>query len=260
VTPTYEIQSILASVVLPVYAEPITWVPWNKGCHQGVFYDGGVRLGIPLQTAVARGADRALVISMSNGLPDASVVGTPGNKDILSALNRSLDLFSYQSLIGEVGGAEVEARMHRTVEQDLCGYVSDATTPTELTAWGCETSATSAMANQWQSSWIFMPDELSRLVEYDFEPGPMQTLFIAGIQQLQPEVGPVVKVKDVCTQVMDYLGIPKAYGLQQCSKSMADVMKEIGPLEDAATCKKKQQSDYTCDKAPAPPKMPTACK
>jgi predicted acylesterase/phospholipase RssA len=237
-TPEYEAQSILASIVLPVYAEPTTWVPSPNGCRKGAFYDGGVRMGIALKTAVTRGADRAFVISNDNGVPDLSTVGSPGNVDMGTTLFRSLDLFTYQTLLGQVEGAEYEARFRRMLEQDLCAHLSGKTSPEDLTAFGCATSDASAVVTEWKSTWVFIPNELATLVEYDFEPGPMQNLFQGAVRVIQPAADPKggpLRAKPACIALMDYLGIPPEYGKRKCEEPADAVLAQI-QMPNAKTC------------------------
>src|SRR5262249_5254990 len=71
-----ETQAILASIVEPVLAEPVPWVPSARGAVRGTFIDGGIRSGLPLLQAVQRGAERALIVSTS-GIDPGSAANQP---------------------------------------------------------------------------------------------------------------------------------------------------------------------------------------
>lgn len=106
-------QAIMASIVEPVLAEPISRV----GALRGVLLDGGVRSGLPIRAPLERGATRALVFvnapmeprPLSEAPPHALAIG-----------ERTLDLFSHQPIVGELHEAEFELATRRALEYELC--------------------------------------------------------------------------------------------------------------------------------------------
>jgi len=105
-------QALEASIVEPFIAQPVRQV----GSLTGLFIDGGVRSGLPLVTALNRGADRAIVFANTTlaGVPVDSFDNTIG------VGIRALDLFALQPIFGELATAERERVLRRQGEKERC--------------------------------------------------------------------------------------------------------------------------------------------
>jgi predicted acylesterase/phospholipase RssA len=106
-------QAILSSIVEPGMSEPI----YHVGPRSGFFIDGGIRSGLPMLGPLRGGAERvvAFVNEESDMIPFAKPPGTA-----LSALFRSIDLMTFQPIIGELNQGEYEVAVRRTAEYERC--------------------------------------------------------------------------------------------------------------------------------------------
>jgi predicted acylesterase/phospholipase RssA len=110
------INAVMASIVEPVMADPVDWVPGRGSATAGTFIDGGIRSGLPVMQAMQRGAERVLIFSNSGIEPDR--MANPPNA--LKVFLRSLDLLVAQPRIGEVQQAEYGAVARRFAEYNIC--------------------------------------------------------------------------------------------------------------------------------------------
>ncbi len=171
-------QALEASIVEPLAAEPVSAI----GGRKGTWIDGGVRSGLPLMTPLRRGADRAVVFVNS---PFESVP-KPRMKNAGEIIFRSIDLFSFQPLLGELAQAEQEKVLKRQGEKERCldrlGFdtASDAAAierrcsgergPRLLTAVRVRPSGAPVtqpgtpvldrLASPYLGTWLFVPTEL----------------------------------------------------------------------------------------------------
>jgi predicted acylesterase/phospholipase RssA len=110
------INAVMASIVEPVMADPVDWVPGRGSATGGTFIDGGIRSGLPVMQAMQRGAERVLIFSNSGIEPDR--MANPPNA--LKVFLRSLDLMVAQPRVGEVQQAEYGAIARRFAEYNIC--------------------------------------------------------------------------------------------------------------------------------------------
>ncbi|QSQ19961.1 patatin-like phospholipase family protein [Pyxidicoccus parkwayensis] len=252
------INAVVASIVEPVLAEPIPWVPSNAGRLQGTFLDGGVRSGLPLLQAVQRGAERVLVIS-TGGLQAENAHPPP---HAVSTLMRTIDLFVTQPRVGEVQQGELAAVGRRFAEFNVCeerladvrntgnvgpfcrrtgpGFV-----PKEPVALQAATSMWlgaarfEQVASSWRSAWMFRPEStLQTASGYSFSPAVMRPLFEDGVKTFQQR----------CTEVLRLFDIRGDIAKRECEKSgdaaVAEAEKQFHPV---GMCTDKKPEQRKCD-------------
>lgn len=95
-------EAVIASVVEPAMSRPVGSV--NR--RPGFYIDGGVRSGLPLLAPLRRGAERAVVFVNA---PIEPAPRGSGPNNAVDALFRSLDLFTHQTIVGELHDAENRA-------------------------------------------------------------------------------------------------------------------------------------------------------
>jgi predicted acylesterase/phospholipase RssA len=215
------IQSIMASIVEPVLAEPVDWVPSKAGQTKGTFVDGGVRSGLPLLQAMQRGAERVLLISTGN--LDAEPKVPP--EHAFSILMRTLDLFVAQPRVGEVQQAEMAAIARRYAEFNVCqdrlvGIPNDVVSdfcrrrgagferPPEQIPGEVKPQAQSNMwigparfdevASSWRTSWMYRTEEkLETASGYAFSPAVMRPLFLHGVRHFHGRCPEMLRLFDI---------------------------------------------------------------
>lgn len=230
------INAVVASIVEPVLAEPVPWIPSSSGRYQGTFLDGGVRSGLPLLQAVQRGAERVLVIS-TGGLDPTPV---PPPEHAVGMLLRTIDLFVAQPRVGEVQQAELAAVGRRFAEYNVCALrlanVADPTAvptycrrtgtgfvPTEARSLQAATSMWMGparfeqVASSWRSSWMFRPEsELATASGYAFSPQVMRPLFKDGVKTFQQR----------CAEVLRLFEIRGTLAEAECARPVDEVVAE----------------------------------
>ena len=188
-------DALEASIVEPLLAEPMASVSGKKG----TWIDGGLRSGLPLSTALRRGADRAVMFVNTamewipqTRQPNAMAVGF-----------RALDLFSLPPVQGELAFAEQERVLRGAGEKERClaRYNFDtagaAAVNIERRCSGLPPLATAPMAysfapvsqpgtpaldrlpDTYRGAWIFMPIEVPEALQQvarlpDEAPTPVQ--------------------------------------------------------------------------------------
>jgi len=256
----HRIDSVMASIVEPVLAEPISEVSHNGGRLRGTFLDGGVRSGLPLLEAVRRGAERVLVINTSGIEPGRQ--GPP--KNAFKILMRTIDLLSGQPRPGEVQQGELAAVERRWIEYNVCTerllQVPGVSRP-DVTSFcerregfypppqGLEAAPPSFMgpaffqqvASSWRTSWLFRPEvDLPGAEGYAFDPQIMRPLFELGATTFQHR----------CNEILDVLGIWGSVAHSACLLSDEDVVKKARdaytPLERCGTGEQVQEL-RTCE-------------
>jgi predicted acylesterase/phospholipase RssA len=110
------INAVMASIVAPVLADPVDWVPGRGRRIKGTFLDGGVRSGLPLLQALQRGAERVVVFSNAGMEPDRMA----GPEHAFGILQRTLDLLSLQPRVSELQQGEFGAVSRRFAEYNVC--------------------------------------------------------------------------------------------------------------------------------------------
>ncbi len=215
------IQSIMASIVEPVLAEPVDWVPSKSGLTKGTFVDGGVRSGLPLLQVMQRGAERVLLISTGN----LDAEPKPAPEHAFSILMRTLDLFVAQPRIGEVQQAEMAAIARRYAEFNVCqdrlvGIPNDVVSdfcrrrgpgfeqPEQPRPGEVMSQAQSNMwigparfdevASSWRSSWMYRTEEkLETASGYAFTPVVMRPLFLHGVRNFHRRCPEMLRLFDI---------------------------------------------------------------
>jgi predicted acylesterase/phospholipase RssA len=215
------IQSIMASIVEPVLAEPVDWVPSKAGQTKGTFVDGGVRSGLPLLQAMQRGAERVLLISTGN----LDAEPKPPPEHAFSILMRTLDLFVAQPRVGEVQQAEMAAVSRRYAEFNVCQdrlvgvpneVVSDFCRrrgpgfeqPEQPRPGEVRPQAQSNMwigparfdevASSWRTSWMYRTEEkLETASGYAFTPVVMRPLFLHGVRNFHRRCPEMLRLFDI---------------------------------------------------------------
>ncbi|HXX67846.1 MAG TPA: patatin-like phospholipase family protein [Polyangiaceae bacterium] len=112
-------QAVLSSIPEPGMAEPM----YHVGKNQGFFIDGGIRSGLPVLPPILGGAEHmvAFVNQRSDMFP---LKDYPPNA--LASLFRSIDLFTFQPIVGELSQGEFELATRRSAEYELCMDRSEA--------------------------------------------------------------------------------------------------------------------------------------
>ncbi|MCP3103585.1 patatin-like phospholipase family protein [Myxococcus sp. K15C18031901] len=252
------INAAVASIVEPVLAEPVGWVPSRTGRHPGTFLDGGVRSGLPLLQAVQRGAERVLVIS--TGGVDPSPEGPPGNA--VDTLMRTIDLFVAQPRVGEVQQGELAAVGRRFAEYNVCearlqavesrpgaeSFCRRAGTgfvPPEARALPAATSMWlgparfEQVASSWRTSWMFRPESaLATANGYAFSPKVMRPLFKEGVRTFQAR----------CQEVLRLFEIRGGIAQAECAKAAdAAVAEAEASFPPEGQCTQGKPEQRSCD-------------
>jgi len=250
------INGVVASIVEPVLAEPVPWLPSHTGRLKGSFFDGGVRSGLPLLQAVQRGAERVLVLS--TGGMEATPENPPDNA--VSVLMRTIDLFVTQPRVGEVQQGELAAAGRRFAEHNVCverlAHVADTASVNAFCrrtgtgfvsrAPGALQAATSMwlgsarfdqVASSWRSAWMFRPDsQLQTASGYGFSPQVMRPLFKEGVKHFQQR----------CHEVLRLFEIPGTLAAAECDKpvdaAVAEAEARFAPLDQCTKGKPAQRS------------------
>ncbi|WP_163996285.1 patatin-like phospholipase family protein [Pyxidicoccus caerfyrddinensis] len=252
------INAAVASIVEPVLAEPVPWLPSNTGRFRGTFLDGGVRSGLPLLQAVQRGAERVLIIS-TGGL-QAETANAPPHA--VSTLMRTIDLFVTQPRVGEVQQGELAAIGRRFAEYNVCeerladvdnegnigpfcrrtgpGFV-----PKEPVALQAATSMWlgsarfDQVASSWRSAWMFRPEsQLQTASGYSFAPAVMRPLFQDGVKTFQQR----------CTEVLRLFDIRGDIAKRECEKPVdAAVAEAEAQFSPVGQCTDKKPEQRDCD-------------
>jgi predicted acylesterase/phospholipase RssA len=228
------VNSILASCVEPVLAEPVESLPRDGTSIRGTYLDGGVRSGLPLLEAVERGAERVLVLSTSCIEPDR--MATPGNA--MKILMRTIDLLTIQPRIGEVQLGELAAVARRMIEYNVCserlGSLPPKSKP-EVTEFcerrsgffpapeGVKAAAVGwigpahfrQVASSWRTVWVFRPDEEVQIAGgYEINPMVMRKLFELG----------AVTFQNRCHEILDLFMVGGTVARKACELSSDEVV------------------------------------
>lgn len=232
------LNAVMASIVEPVLAEPVDWLPSRGGVVKGTFIDGGIRSGLPVLQAMQRGAERVLVFSNSGIEPDR--IADPSNA--VDILMRSLDLMVGQPRVTEVQQAEFGAVARRLAEYNVCqsrfghAKASDPTSAATIDNFCARTgkgfssapvlrAAASAwvapvqfpqVATSWRSAWVYRPEktQLESASGYSFTPEVMRPLFEAGVATFQER----------CDELLDLLEIRGRIAENACREPVAAVV------------------------------------
>ena len=223
----HQVDSVLASIVEPIMAEPIPELSRDGHPVQGAFLDGGVRSGLPLLEAVRRGAERVLIVNTSGIEPTRR--GPP--KNAFKILTRTIELMSGQPRPGELQQGELAAVERRWIEYNVCidrlGPLA-ATAKADVTSFcerregfypraeGMQTAPAlfagpayfRQVASSWHTSWVFRPEENVQTAEaYAFDPAVMRGLFELGARTFQHR----------CGEILDLLGIDGQVARESCN-------------------------------------------
>ena len=228
------VNSILASIVEPVLAEPVTLLSRDGTSIRGTYLDGGVRSGLPVLEAVERGAERVLVLSNSRIEPDR--MAAPGNA--IKILMRTIDLLSGQPRIGEVQLGELAAVERRMLEYNVCSERLSsfpAKSKPEVTEFcerrsgffpapeGVQAAAVGwigpahfrQVASSWRTVWVFRPEEEVEIASgYDIDPKVMRKLFELGAVTFQKR----------CHEILDLFMVGGTVARDACVLSPDDVV------------------------------------
>jgi predicted acylesterase/phospholipase RssA len=228
------VNSILASIVEPVLAEPVTSLSKDGTSIRGTYLDGGVRSGLPVLEAVERGAERVLVLSNSRIEPDR--MAAPGNA--IKILMRTIDLLSGQPRIGEVQLGELAAVERRMLEYNVCSErlgSFPAKSKPEVTEFcerrsgffpapeGVKAPAVGWMgpahfrqvASSWHTVWVFRPEEEVEIASgYKIDPKVMRKLFELGAVTFQKR----------CHEILDLFMVGGTVARDACVLSPDDVV------------------------------------
>lgn len=251
------VDGVLASIVEPVFAEPVPALARDGAREPGTYLDGGVRSGLPLLEAVRRGAERVLVLSTSRLEPDR----TAAPRNAIQILLRTLDLLSGQPLIGELQLGELAALERRMLEYNVCvdrlrplsaHSKSDVTEFCERRAGfhsppqGVQGAALGWMgpaqmrqvASSWRTAWIFRPEqEVETAVGYSFDPKVMRKLFELGAATFQQR----------CPEVLDLLMIGGEIARETCRVPPDEVVRRAqGIYRPLDVCSARQSAVRTC--------------
>jgi predicted acylesterase/phospholipase RssA len=206
-------QAVLSSVPEPGFAEPV----YHVGPRAGYFIDGGIRSGLPVLPPILGGAEHLVVFvnQQSDLLPRKS---PPANA--LQTLFRSIDLLTFQPIVGELSQGEYQLATRRAAEYELCMERSKERakrsdidyeaancfcsyrTPGSRRARGVRGKpALAALEPIYQSSQVFQPrqvpagfegadyvgDDLLGLnsASYSFDPAVMWRQFVLGASTVQ---------------------------------------------------------------------------
>lgn len=210
------LNAVMASIVEPVLADPVDWVPGRGRRIKGTFIDGGVRSGLPLLQALQRGAERVVIFSNAGIEPDRMA----GPEHAFGMLQRTLDLMALQPRVSEVQQGEFGAVSRRFAEYNICdlrlhsaagaapadsdigafcrragGAFAEGQPPPQGSAARARAATSLWMgpgqfeqiATSWRSAWVFRPERGSpqSAAGYAFHPKVMRPLFESGITTFQ---------------------------------------------------------------------------
>lgn len=239
------INAVMSSIVEPVLADPVDWLPSRGKRITGTFIDGGIRSGLPLMQAVQRGAERVLLFSNSGIEPDR--IANPPNA--VGMLMRSMDLMVDQPRVAEVQQGELSAVARRFTEFNVCvARLEAAEKKAEITDDKTKTIANSfcsrqgsgftapdpdrrtavaagtwsgpgyfdQVATSWRSSWVYRPEsaQLQNASGYAFTPTVMRPLFASGVETFQKR----------CREFTGLLEIHGSIAKKACDEPVADVV------------------------------------
>jgi predicted acylesterase/phospholipase RssA len=206
-------QAVLSSIPEPGFAEPV----YHVGARSGFFIDGGLRSGLPVLPPILGGAEHlvAFVNQQSNLLPRQK---PPANA--FQSVFRSIDLLTFQPIVGELSQGEFELATRRAAEYELCmdrskergkrsnidyeaanGFCSYRPAGVDLGRGTRGKPALSALEPIYQSSHVFQPRQVPAGFEgdeyvgndliglnsasYSFDPAVMWRQFVLGASTVQ---------------------------------------------------------------------------
>jgi predicted acylesterase/phospholipase RssA len=263
------INAVMASIVEPVLADPVDWVPGRGQRVKGTFIDGGVRSGLPLLQALQRGAERVVIFSNAGMEPDRMA----GPEHAFGMLQRTLDLLALQPRVSELQQGEFGAVSRRFAEYNVCdlrlnsaalasgvakpnfsafcrraggAFAEHQTVPPGSTA--IARAATSVwmgpgqfdqIASSWRSAWVFRPERGSpqSAAGYAFTPTVMRPLFESGITTFQSR----------CREFTELLSMHGAVVDDACRETpLAVVQRARAKYTPIATCTGDKPKRRTC--------------
>ena len=264
------INAVMASIVEPVLADPVDWLPARGKRVTGTFIDGGIRSGLPVLQATQRGAERVLLFSNSGIEPDR--IANPENA--FGVLMRSLDLMVGQPRVGEVQQGELGAVARRFAEYNVCerrvgkaaGALSvpaDRPDPATIHAFcqrkgaafapqrqGPRTESAASMwmgagqfeqvATSWRSAWVYRPEERQAAAAsgYAFTPKVMRPLFESGVETFQKR----------CAEILDLFAIYGDIATAACAEPVPVVVARAkAAYAPEASCTDGKPARRTCD-------------
>jgi predicted acylesterase/phospholipase RssA len=264
------INAVMASIVEPVLADPVDWLPARGKRVTGTFIDGGIRSGLPVLQATQRGAERVLLFSNSGIEPDR--IANPENA--FGVLMRSLDLMVGQPRVGEVQQGELGAVARRFAEYNVCeqrigmaaasaSAPADRADPATIRAFclrkggafmpprqGPRTESAASMwmgagqfeqvATSWRSAWVYRPEERQAAAAsgYAFTPKVMRPLFESGVETFQKR----------CAEILDLFGIYGDIATGACAEPVpAVVARARAAYASEASCTDGKPARRTCD-------------
>jgi predicted acylesterase/phospholipase RssA len=232
-------DALLASIVLPVMAEPVSSIELRKGTRAGPFVDGGVSSIVPMLEAVRRGAERVVVLSNYPIVPEPE----PPARNAIEVLLRSLALAMLHPGPSEVERGELYAHARRRLEHQVCverlrsfatpaesaplasaESTAGASSPTPAVdqvafckrQFGAGSSPASwsgalpdaELSEAFRSAWVFRTEGIASERGYAFEPKAMRELFVRGMHAFQ----------DRCHELLDVLGIEGSVAQAACAE------------------------------------------
>jgi predicted acylesterase/phospholipase RssA len=256
------IQSVMASIVQPVLAEPVDWVPAKDGRANGTFIDGGVRSVLPMLQAMQRGAERVLLLS--TGKLDTEPQPPP--EHAFGILMRTLDLFVAQPRMGEVQQAEMAAISRRYAEFNICqdrlvGVPNEVAgdfcrrrgpgfeqpeqpapgqvTPQAQSNMWIGPARFDEVASSWRTSWMYRTEEkLETASGYAFTPVVMRPLFLHGLRNFHRR----------CPEMLRLFDIRGTIAWNACAEPIESVEQQaeqaFAPLD---SCTKDKPEQRKCD-------------
>lgn len=261
------IHAVLASIVQPVLAEPVTSIVHEGVVLGGTFVDGGLRSILPVLAAVNRGADRVLVMTSSTMEPPS----TASPKHAVGILMNVLDVL-LSSVITEPQLAASRALTRRMLEYRVCcdrftvwGNSTEVEGKPRMSACTldadverlCNREALDAatarkiepnwwvppmfpeVAASYRSSWLFRPEQTQTvLTGYRFDPKVMRELFLLGATSFQRRCHELTQLLDLTDPVVGDL-------CEQTPETIAELARDqFGPEED---CLKDVDELRLCD-------------
>jgi predicted acylesterase/phospholipase RssA len=226
-------NALLASIVLPVMAEPVNAIEFRSGTRAGPFVDGGVGSIVPMLEAVDRGAERVVVLS---NYP-LTIEPGPSPRHAIDVLTRTMILGIVMPGSSEPERAALTAATRRLLEYRVCRErfeswdqagsdtnasrafepfcrrrpdASGAPAPASLSAW--RPSSLPEIESSFQSAWVYRPESSMETAQgYAFDPRVMRPLFSLGVSTFQRR----------CLEMLDLLAIDGPVARAACAEQDA---------------------------------------
>jgi predicted acylesterase/phospholipase RssA len=250
-------DALLASIVLPVMAEPVDALSLKSGTRRGPFVDGGVGSLVPMLEAVQRGAERVVVLSNYPFAPEPA----PEPRHAFDMLTRTMTLGIVLPGATEPERAELVVVKRRLLEHHVCrerfaSWDSASSAPTATPrAWEpfCRRTQPGAapppatrstwrvgasfpeIETSFQSAWVYRPEVGVETAQgYAFDPKIMRPLFLLGVSTFQRR----------CREMLELYAIQGAVAEAACADQNVPARVER-QFENIAKCPKREIS--TCE-------------